>query len=315
MTPEETAGLETPFEAEVDESTTESWEFEEGAEIAPGRFALKKLGGGSDYEAYVTWDDRMAFLVVAKVLRPHLVENEHALKGLVAEANALSRLNHPVIVRGFGAVTSGPRPHVLMEHLEGPHLARLIRRFGPLPLEQFVPLAINLCAAAHYLSAEGLVHLDIKPRNVVVGIPPKLIDLSVARSVSRAKRISGHVGTDLYMAPEQCEPNVHFPIGPPADVWGLGTTLYHALTGRRPFERPDDYDEDDLLVRFPQLSAEPERPTGKHLPPPAVDAVMACLRRTPEERPSAREVANMLEPVVAALPRKHRLGRLRPRLG
>lgn len=315
MTGAEAAGPETPFEVEVDESTTESWDFEEGAEIVEGRFALRKLGGGSDYEAYMTWDERLAFLVVAKILRPHLVDNERAVRGLAAEANALRRLNHPVIVRGFGAVTSGPRPHVVMEHLEGPHLARLIRRYGPLPLEQLIPLAINLCAATHYLAEEGLVHLDIKPRNVVVGIPPKLIDLSVARSVSRARRITGYVGTDLYMAPEQCEPNVHFAVGSPADVWGMGATLYHALTGDRPFERPEDYDENDPLTRFPQIAHDPEPPSGKHVPPIVADVVMACLRRDPAERPRAREVADMLEPALAALPRRHRLGRLRPRLG
>lgn len=310
----EPQAAETPFEVEIDESATESWDFEQGDEIVPGRYAMKKLGGGTDYEAYLAWDERMCFLVVAKILRPHLVGNDHALKGLASEAGLLNRLHHPVIVRGFGAVLAGERPHLLMEHLEGPHLARLIRRYGPLPLEQLIPLAINLCAATHYLQQEGLVHLDIKPRNVVIGIPPKLIDLSVARSVSRAGRLTGQVGTDLYMAPEQCEPNVHHPIGPSADVWGLGVTLYHAATGRRPFERPDDYDPNNLLERFPQIELEAPRPEEKGLPPILVDALMATLRRDPAARPTAREVADMFEPLVAALPRKHRLGRLRPRL-
>ena len=305
---------ETPFEQEVDESTTESWDFEQGAEIVPGRFAMKKLGGGTDYEAYLAWDERMCFLVVAKVLRPHLVGHEHAQKGLASEAGLLNRLHHPVIVRGFGAVLAGERPHVLMEHLEGPHLGRLIRRYGPLPLEQLIPLAINLCAATHYLQHEGLVHLDIKPRNVVIGIPPKLIDLSVARSISRAGRLTGHVGTDLYMAPEQCEPNVHHTIGPAADVWGLGVTLYHAANGKRPFERAEEFEPNNLTERFPQIKQEAPRPDHKDIPPLLVDALMACLRRDPQERPTARELADMLEPLVAALPRKHRLGKLRPRL-
>ncbi|MFP5352825.1 MAG: protein kinase domain-containing protein, partial [Actinomycetota bacterium] len=201
---------ETPFEFEVDEDATESWGLDEGEEIVPDRFALKKLGGGSDYEAYLAWDERMATLLVAKVLRPHLVGNEHAQKSLAREAGALGRLHHPLLVRGFGAVLKGPRPHVLMEHLEGPHLARLIRKYGYLPMEQLVPLAINLFSVAHYLANETMVHLDIKPRNIVVGVPPRLIDLSIARSLSRAERITGYVGTDLYMAPEQCEPNKHY---------------------------------------------------------------------------------------------------------
>lgn len=306
---------ETPFELEVDESTTESWDLQEGDELVPDRFALKKLGGGSDYEAYLAWDERMATLLVAKVLRPHLVGNEHAEKSLAREAGALGRLHHPLLVRGFGAVLKGPRPHVLMEHLEGPHLARLIRRYGELPLEQFVPLAINLFSVAHYLANENMVHLDIKPRNIVVGVPPRLIDLSIARSLSRAERITGHVGTDLYMAPEQCEPNKHFKIGSPADVWGIGATLYHAISARRPFERPKDYTETDPNQRFPQIEQEPEPLNPKKVPAVLSDVIMSCLRRDPGERPTAREAMDELEPVLAALPRKHRLGRLRPRLG
>ena len=306
---------ETPFEFEVDEATTESWELDEGEEIVPDRFALKKLGGGSDYEAYLAWDERMATLLVAKVLRPHLVGNEHAEKSLAREAAALGRLHHPLLVRGFGAVLKGSRPHVLMEHLEGPHLARLIRKYGYLPLEQLVPLAINLFSVAHYLANESMVHLDIKPRNIVVGVPPRLIDLSVARSLSRAERVTGYVGTDLYMAPEQCEPNKHYTIGSPADVWGIGATLYHAASAERPFERPKDYDANDPRARFPQIESDAPPLDPKKMPGMVGDVIMACLRRDPAERPSAREAMDQLEPALAALPRKHRLGRLRPRLG
>lgn len=306
---------ETPFELEVDETTTESWDFEEGDEIAPDRFALKKLGGGSDYEAYLAWDEHLATLLVAKVLRPHLVGNEHAEKSLAREAGALGRLHHPLLVRGFGAVLNGPRPHVLMEHLEGPHLARLIRRYGELPLEQLVPLAINLFSVAHYLANENMVHLDIKPRNTVIGVPPRLIDLSIARSLSRAERITGHVGTDLYMAPEQCEPNKRFKIGSPADMWGIGATLYHAVSAQRPFERPKEFDEHDLKQRFPQIESDAKPFNTKKVPSMVGDVIMACLRRDPTERPTAREAMDQLEPALAALPRKHRLGRLRPRLG
>lgn len=303
---------ETPFEEEVDETRTESWEFAEGDEIVPGRHALNKLGGGSDYEAYLAWDDELAYLVVAKVLRPHLVGNEKAEASLAREAGALGRLNHPLLVRGYGAVLAGPRPHVVMEHLEGPHLARLIRRHGPLPLEQLIPLAVSLCSVTHYLGREKIVHLDIKPRNVVVSVSPKLIDLSVARSVSRAERIKGHVGTDLYMAPEQCE---HKPgtIGPAADVWGLGATLYQAAAGRRPFTRPKEYDRSDLDQRFPQLKNEVEPLDPETVPPVVGDAILACLRKDPAARPAPMEVAHELEPVLAALPRRHRLGKLRPR--
>ena len=140
---------------------------------------------------------------------------------------------------------------MLIEHLEGPTLRRLLRRGGPLPLEQLLPLAAHLAATLHYMAADGWVHLDVKPDNIVMGVPPRLIDLSIARPVDLAASIRSPIGTDPYMAPEQCAPVEHpGQIGPPADVWGLGATLYHAAVGHRPF--PSDRE-----VRFPQLEQPP----------------------------------------------------------
>ncbi len=113
-----------------------SWAFDEGAPIGPGRTVLKPLGGGSRYEALLVWDERLFAIMVAKVLRPDLGEDEHALRELRREAEALDRLAHPVIVRGFDAVLDGPHPHLLIEHLEGPTLRRVIKKGGPLPRQQ-----------------------------------------------------------------------------------------------------------------------------------------------------------------------------------
>ena len=289
------------------------WGFQEGDEIIPGRFALRRLGGGWDYEAYLTWDDHLHALVVAKCLRPHLVGDAHAMRGLVREADLLMRLRHPVVVRGFDAVTDGERPHLVMEHLEGPNMSSLIRRYGPLALEQLLPLALQICSAIHYLAAEGLVHLDIKPRNIIMGAPPRLIDLSVARTLERAKKITGQVGTDAYMAPEQCDPT-RATIGPAADVWGLGATLYHGATGVVPFPRPGydrERDEHVPSVRFPQLHSDPQ-PFPKRFPEVVADPIRACLHKDPEQRPSVDDVIHAIEPLVAELPTKPVLRRGRP---
>ena len=108
-----------------------SWELSEGAEIAPGRSVLKAIGGGHRYEVYLVWDEKLFSIMVAKVLRPDLASDASAARGLQREAEALDRLAHPVLLRGFGADLEGPYPHVLVEHLEGPTLRRLIRRGGP----------------------------------------------------------------------------------------------------------------------------------------------------------------------------------------
>jgi serine/threonine protein kinase len=245
-------------------------------------------------------------------VRPDLVEDEGALRGLRREAEALEALAHPVILRGFEAALEGPHPHVLVEHLEGPTLRRLIRRGGPLPVEQVLPLALHVAAAIHYMAAEGWVHLDLKPANLVMGIPPRVIDLSLARTTERARRLTDYVGTNAYMPPEQCVPRGD--VGPPADVWGLGATLYHAIAGERPFSRPRSREDSATPEeRFPQLS-EPVRPWPVRVPPGLSDAVLACLRKDPAERPVAPELAAMLQPLVAELPERLVLGRRGPKL-
>jgi serine/threonine protein kinase len=285
----------------------QSWELAEGHEIAPGRTVLKPLGGGHRYEVYLVWDEHLFAVTVAKLVRPDLVADEGTLRGLRREREALDALAHPVILRGFGADLDGPYPHVLVEHLEGPTLRRLIKRGGPLAAEQLLPLALHLAAAIHYMASEGWVHLDLKPDNVVMGIPPRVIDLSLARTLDRAKRLRDYIGSNAYMPPEQCVPNED--VGPPADVWGLGATLYHAVAGRRPFDKPRSRDDSDPPeLRFPQLTEEP-RPWPGRVPESLSRAIHACLEKNPRDRPTARELALMLQPAVADLPGKLVLGR------
>jgi eukaryotic-like serine/threonine-protein kinase len=285
-----------------------SWEFAEGDEIAPGRSVLKLLGGGHDYEVYLVWDDALFSIMVAKLLRPDQVEDDKALRALEREAEALERLAHPVLLRGFGAVLAGPHPHLLVEHLEGPTLRRLIRRAGPLPPQQLLPLALHVASAVHYLAGEEMVHLDIKPENVVMGIPPRLIDFSLVRDLERARRTSGWIGTKAYMPPEQCAPGEAGEIGPWSDVWGLGATLYHAIAGATPFPRGSSDEGASLAERFPQLE-ESVRPWPVTVAPELSAAVLACLAKEPDERPTAAELAIALQPLVAALPARLSTGR------
>ena len=175
-----------------------------------------------------------------------------------------------------------------------------------------MPLALQLCSALHYLHNRRLVHLDIKPRNIIMGAPPRLIDLSIMRTLERAAQLRGPVGTDAYMAPEQCDSS-RATVGPAADVFGLAATLYHAITGRRPWPRPKYYDRDDLEQRFPQLASGPP-PFEPGLSLDLGKVLFRRLDRDPDVRGTAAELALDLEPFVAALPTRPVLGRLRPRL-
>src|SRR5262249_15464535 len=200
-------------------------------------------------------------ILVAKVLRP---DQSRALADLTAEAELLARLAHPVVVRSFGAVVDR-FPHLLLEHLEGPTLAELLAAHGPLDLEQVLPLALHLASALHYLANEGVAHLDVKPSNVIMGAPPRLIDFSVARTHNRAARTRTPVGTDAYMAPEQAKPDGR--LGAPADVFGLCATVHEATAG----------------IRTPRELAA---------------ILQAGLDPDPASRPAAREVAEALEPLL-----------------
>ena len=164
-------------------------------------------------------------------------------RALVATSRARARscvpLDHPVLPRCFGVNLESDRPHIVLEYVDGPRLSTVIRRQRLLGVEQVVPLLQQVTAALHYLHGKGLVHLDVKPKNVIMSPPPRLIDLSVARSVASARRTTRPVGTDPYMAPEQCGVGLEHLMGPATDVWGLGVTLYESLTGIRPFPRGD----------------------------------------------------------------------------
>ena len=202
-----------------------AWNFEPGADLGDGRTAIRALGGGERYEAWLGWDDGLCSVVVIKLLRPDHTDVTRSRDAIAREAEVLRRLAHPGIVRCFAAQLDGPRPYLVLEFLDGPRLSSLLRKFGPLSPEQLVPLALEISSALCYMHQQGFVHLDVKPQNVIMGAPPRLIDMSIARSPVAARSISAPLGTEAYMAPEQADPSLAADIGEPSDVWGLGATL------------------------------------------------------------------------------------------
>ncbi|WP_036555899.1 serine/threonine-protein kinase [Nocardioides insulae] len=288
----------------------DEWGFQAGAPITPELTAMRLLGGGSAYEAYLAFDEITYAPVVVKVVRPGQAGDATSLRGLRREVEALATINHPGVVRGLRHHLEGERPHVVLEEVDGPRLSSLIRRQGPLPPQQYVALAMDLASVLHYLRHVGWVHLDIKPSNVIMGAPARLIDLSVARPVEAARPLTYEIGTDAYMPPEQCVPG-----GPQvpdfaSDVWGLGATVYHAVTGYRPFDEGDP-DAEDRIRRYPQL-VDPPYEFPDRTPPQIVDLLVSTLDADPAARPAPHQISELLAPVMEALPRA-RLGGLRAR--
>ena len=281
-------------------SRPNSWNFAEGDQLTPELTAMRLLGGGSSYEAYLAFDEVTFSPVVVKVIRPGRVGDEANLRGLRREVASLALINHPVVVRGLRHELEGDRPHIVLEHIDGPRLSTLIRRHGPLQEQQYLPLAIDVAAALHYLRRLDYVHLDIKPSNIIMGAPARLIDLSVARAASEAAELTRYIGTDQYMSPEQCAPQRMGRPGVESDVWGLGASLFEAVAGYRPFDDGDRH-ADDPRARFPQL-VDPPYELPDRVPAEVAKVIYGALEADPADRPLPHEIATALEPVLAAQP-------------
>lgn len=284
------------------------WNLAPGEEIVPGLWARStSLGGGQSCEAYLAWDDRLHCVVICKLLRPDRVNDVAALRELQREAAIVARLAHPAIVRGFGVVIEGKRPHAVYEHYPDPNLRQRMCGQGRVSVEKIVSLGVALCGALHYLAGAGVVHLDVKPSNIITGAAPRLIDFSVARTADSAQRLKRQVGTANYMSPEQCAPGERGEIGSAADIWGLGVTLYEAINGRLPFPKGSRNPGDDLHSRYPQLIGEPAD-FASTAPAALADTVRACLAKDPAARPAASQIASALDSLRAEI------GRARPRV-
>jgi serine/threonine protein kinase len=282
-----------------DWKTKQSWNLKTGAQLAPGRRVIETLGGGRRYEVFLVRDDELGVEAVAKVLRPDRMDDELAVNAMRREAALLERLEHPVLVRGLGAVLDPPYPHLLLERVDGENLRDLLDSYATLPVPEALDLGIDLLDAADYLAQNEVVHLDVKPSNVVTTDPACLIDLGAARTFDELAVRQTPIGTASYMAPEQCDPGAApGAIGPPADVWGVGTTLYHALTGNRPFSKPAPRGSAPL-ERYPQLREDP-LPLPDYVPEPVARAVLSLLVRDPAGRPTASEAADALEELADA---------------
>ena len=259
-----------------------------GSELGPGYRVVEHLARGRTLDAYHAWSEERHCGCVAKVLRPDRRADTGARRRLVAEGRALTGLCHPNIVRGYELVRD-PHPLVAMESVGGETVARLVERRGRLAPQELAFLGLHLCSALRYLHQRDLVHLDLKPSNVIADHGrAKVIDLSLVRRPGRAR--AGR-GTWCYMAPEQARGG-H--VGPPADVWGAAVVLYEGATGDSPF--PDE------TVPYPQLEqrAPSLRSVRRGLPRTLVDAVNAALDPEATARPTVAELATALEPVAGA---------------
>lgn len=245
-----------------------------GREIAPGVKAIAHLTRSRVYDVYDAWCDARGCRVIVKALRPDRRAERRARAALLREGRMLRRFTHPHLVRAY-EVHDGDRPAVVFETLTGETLAHLIdqRRLTEPELRH---LGAQLGSALHYLHAQGVLHLDIKPSNVVAEAGrAKVLDLSVARAPGRVR--PGR-GTWCNMAPEQARGGI---VGPAADVWGIASVLFEAATRTNPFyDAGDEHDYPQLEIRAPAVR------TLRRLPGDLAALIDGGLAFRPEDRPA-----------------------------
>ena len=260
----------------------------EGARLAPGYEVIAHLNRGRALDVYDTWSEERACACIAKVARPDRRE-ERVRRRLITEGELLLSLSHPHIVRAYELIRR-PRTMVVLETLGGETLEHMVREAPRrLALDDVVELGLQLCSALGYLHSRGFLHLDLKPSNVIAeNRQAKLIDLSLCGPAGPSKR---GVGSPPYLAPEQARGDT---VSEATDVWGMGVTLYEALTGARPFP--------DAAPRlFPQARRRaPSVAEARRVPPSLRDLIDSCLLPTPGSRPNVGELASGLDALIEA---------------
>ncbi|WP_051110539.1 serine/threonine-protein kinase [Longispora albida] len=248
-----------------------------------GRYELRtRLGEGASSIVYLGRGPKGRYAAV-KVFRPAAGGGAFTAR-LRAEVAAQRRVRSRYVPVVLDESPYSASPWLATAFVPGPTLQQAIALHGAWTgARELAMLALGLSRALSAIHAEGLVHRDVKPSNVVLGTRgPMLIDFGIAAAVDATLSQAG--GTPLYLAPEQAQPAVSVP-GPAADVFSLGATLAYAATGRAPF---GDSGQPALLVSAePDLSGMADTGTSAH----EIKALIAaCLAKDPATRPSAAEV-------------------------
>ena len=219
-------------------------------------------------------------------------ERAEAIRRFEAEAKLLQRLSHPRIPRVYADFKDEGRQYLSMDFIEGEDLEEVIKRKGAIPEKQVLEWADQLCDVLDYLHRNGLIYRDMKPSNIMIdhkngGL--KLVDFGIAKVFQKAER-GTQIGTPGYAPPEQYQGIAT----PESDIYALGATLHHLLTGRDPRDEPP--------FSFPPVYG--LNPT---ISKRTSEAIQRALQMKPEDRyQSVAEFRAALRPLEAQPPQVRR---------
>jgi serine/threonine-protein kinase len=259
--------------------------------IAGGRYRVERvLGQGAMAKVLLAHDAELGREVAVKLLDEGLAADPSFRARFAREARVAAGLSHPNIVTVFDVGEADGRPFIVMELVPGRTLEERLRRDGALPAKDVLAIARQVCAGLEHAHANGLVHRDLKPGNLIERDDGtiKIADFGIARAVEGTELTEAGtvVGTAAYLAPEQAEAGT---VTPATDLFALGAVLYELLTGRQPWK----------VESLAQLAGRrevtpPELPAST--PRGLREAIERSLRPDAEDRPSsAAEFARLLD--------------------
>ncbi len=254
--------------------------------VIAGFRVLSLIGAGAMGSVYLAEDTRTGEQVALKVLAPELAEDERFRQRFTRESALAAALDHPNIVRIVSSGEANGLLFLAMAYIEGSDLRDVLQREGRLDPERALELVAQVAGGLDAAHRAGLVHRDVKPGNILIGLGPDgehayVCDFGLARHASSVSSLTGDrgfVGTIDYISPEQVEGRT---VDGRADVYSLGCVLFECLAGARPFER-----ESELSVVFAHLNERPPRISDivPELPAAFDDVFAVALAKSPDRR-------------------------------
>jgi serine/threonine-protein kinase len=233
--------------------------------------------------------------VALKLLPPHLHSSREHVRAFLREADAVQRLHHRGIAAVHEAGCHGGRYFFAMEFVEGASLAEVIARGRLLP-EEAARIAAEAARAVGAAHRAGVIHRDLKPRNIMVAPDGRavVLDFGLSALFGQPDETAGRiVGTPAYISPEQARASVKEPVGPATDVYSLGAVLYEAVTGQPPYSGVDG---PAIIARVLGSAPPPPRTFAPGLNPRLEGIILKAMARKPRSRyASADELAEDLE--------------------